>query len=225
MKRENRIPYKGLRFNREEMKQRSVKFLKDILKRRSIREFSDEEIPLQVIKNCLKSANSAPSGANMQPWHFVVVSNREIKKEIRRKAEIEEEEFYSNKAPEEWLEVLEPLGTDANKEFLETAPYLIIIFEKKFERLSDGSKKKHYYTKESVGIATGFLISALHHAGLVSLTHTPSPMNFLNELCKRPSNEKPYLILVTGFPAKNVKVPDISKKDLDSTATFFPDED
>ena len=225
MKRENRIPYKGLRFNREEMKQRSVKFLKDILKRRSIREFSDEEIPLQVIKNCLKSANSAPSGANMQPWHFVVVSNREIKKEIRRKAEIEEEEFYSNKAPEEWLEVLEPLGTDANKEFLETAPYLIIIFEKKFERLSDGSIKKHYYTKESVGIATGFLITALHHAGLVSLTHTPSPMNFLNEICKRPSNEKPYLILVTGFPAKNVKVPDISKKDLDSTATFFPDED
>ena len=225
MKRENRIPYKGLRFNREEMKQRSVKFLKDILKRRSIREFSDEEIPLQVIKNCLKSANSAPSGANMQPWHFVVVSNREIKKEIRRKAEIEEEEFYSNKAPEEWLEVLEPLGTDANKEFLETAPYLIIIFEKKFEKLSDGSIKKHYYTKESVGIATGFLITALHHAGLVSLTHTPSPMNFLNEICKRPSNEKPYLILVTGFPAKNVKVPDISKKDLDSTATFFPDED
>lgn len=221
MKKEKRIPYKKSGYSPGEMKQRSAEFLKDILKRRSLRDFSDKEISLEVIKDCIKAANSAPSGANMQPWHFVVVSDKNVKSEIRKKAEAEEREFYSGRAPEEWLDAISHLGTDANKEFLERAPYLIIIFERKFDKLAGGKIKKHYYTKESVGIAAGFLITALHNAGLVSLTHTPSPMNFLNEICKRPSNEKPYLILVAGLPAEKATVPEIAKKDIDERATFI----
>ncbi len=157
----------------------------------------------------------------MQPWHFVIISNPELKKKIREAAEIEERAFYNGRATKERLADIEKFGTDSDKPFLETAPYLIVIFEKKYDEAEDGTKKKLYYTKESVGIAAGFLISALHQAGLVSLAHTPSPMNFLNDLLQRPSNEKPFLILVTGYPAEETLVPGISKKDLPEISTFF----
>lgn len=221
MKPAKNILYKGMGLSTEEMKHRSAEYLKIILQRRSVRNFSSESIPKEIIQDCLRAANSAPSGANMQPWHFVVAANKNIKHEIRTKAEVEEREFYSGRAPDEWLEALSPLGTDSNKEFLETAPYLVIIFERKFEKLPGGKIKKHYYTKESVGIATGFLITAIHNAGLVSLTHTPSPMNFLNGICNRPANEKPFLILAVGLPAEIANVPEIHKKEIDETATFI----
>jgi nitroreductase len=157
----------------------------------------------------------------MQPWHFVIVRDKEIKKKIREGAEKEEREFYGNRAPEDWLEALEPLGTDQNKPFLESAPVLIVIFEKKYGEDENGKKIKHYYTKESIGIATGFLIAALHKSGLATLTHTPSPMNFLNDILHRPKNEKPFLILVVGHPAKNAMVPNINKKSLDEISSTF----
>lgn len=210
--------YKEYSFS--EMTERSNNFYESIRTRRSIRSFSNKPIPLEVIENCIRAAGSAPSGANLQPWQFVVVSNPEIKKKIRHAAEKEEKEFYSSRAPQEWIDVLRPLGTDEQKPFLETAPYLIVIFEKKYEEESAG-RKKLYYTKESVGIATGFLISAIHNAGLVSLTHTPSPMNFLNKILRRPNNEKPFLILVVGFPSDDTTVPDIKRKSLEEIATFI----
>jgi nitroreductase len=173
-----------------------------------------------VIEDCLLVAGSAPSGANLQPWHFVVVSDAAIKRRIREAAENEEHEFYHRRAPQEWLDALAPLGTDEHKPYLETAPYLIVIFAQSYGLLPDGRKVKNYYVTESVGIATGMLITALHHAGLVSLTHTPSPMGFLNEILGRPSHEKPYLILVTGYPAADAVVPEIGKKPLAEIATF-----
>jgi iodotyrosine deiodinase len=169
----------------------------------------------------LKAAGTAPSGANLQPWHFVVVSKPEIKKKIRIAAEEEEKEFYTNRAPKEWLEALTPLGTDESKPFLETAPYLIAIFYKSYDILPDGKQIKQYYSIESTGIATGFLITAIHNAGLFSLTHTPSPMNFLNEILGRPKNERPFLLLVVGYPAEDAKVPDIKKKSLQEIASFI----
>lgn len=178
-------------------------------------------VPRDIIENCLLAAGTAPNGANLQPWHFVVISDPAIKKEIREKAEKEEQAFYSGKAPEEWLEALAPLGTDAHKPFLEIAPYLIVVFAQSYGKTAENQKIKHYYVQESVGIATGFLIAALHHAGLVTLTHTPSPMGFLNEICGRPAWERPFLILVTGYPAENVQVPNISKKPLAEIATFL----
>jgi nitroreductase len=186
-----------------------------------VRDFSDKPVPIEIIENCIKAAGTAPSGANLQPWHFVVVSDPEIKKKIRIAAEEEEKEFYSKRAPKEWLEVLEPLGTDESKPFLETAPYLISIFYKSYEVLPDGRQVKQYYAMESTGIATGILITAIHNAGLVSLTHTPSPMNFLNEILNRPKNERPFLLLVVGYPAKDAKVPDIQKKSLKEIASFI----
>jgi iodotyrosine deiodinase len=204
-----------------EMLNRSKAFYDDIKRRRTVRDFSDKSVPREIIENCIKSAGTAPSGANLQPWHFVVVSNPEIKKKIRIAAEEEEKEFYSKRAPKEWLEVLEPLGTDENKPFLETAPYLIAIFSKSYEVRSDGRQVKQYYAIESTGIATGLLITAIHNAGLVSLTHTPSPMNFLNEILGRPKNERPFLLLVVGYPATDAKVPDIKKKSLQEIASFI----
>jgi nitroreductase len=185
-----------------------------------VRDFSDKPVPKEVIENCIKAAGTAPSGANLQPWHFVVVSNPEIKKKIRIAAEEEEKEFYSNRAPKEWLEVLEPLGTDEHKPFLEIAPYLIAIFYKSYDLLPDGRQVKQYYAIESAGIATGILITAIHKAGLVSLTHTPSPMNFLNDILSRPKNERPFLLLIVGYPATDAKVPDIKKKSLQEIASF-----
>ena len=205
----------------DEMLKRSELFYEDIKRRRTVRDFSDKPVPRETIENCIKAAGTAPNGANLQPWHFVVVSDLGIKKKIRIAAEEEEKEFYAHRAPNEWLEVLEPLGTDENKAFLEIAPYLIAIFYKSYEVLPDGRQVKQYYAIESTGIATGILITAIHNAGLVSLTHTPSPMNFLNEILNRPKNERPFLLLVVGYPAKDAKVPDIKKKSLQEIASFI----
>jgi nitroreductase len=204
-----------------EMIKRSENFYEEIKKRRTIREFSDKPVPVEIINNGIKSAGTAPNGANLQPWHFVVVSDKQIKHKIRIAAEEEEKEFYSKRAPKEWLEALAPLGTNREKPFLEDAPYLIVIFSKSFDVRPDGKKVKQYYSLESTGIAAGILITALHHSGLVTLTHTPNPMGFLNEILKRPANEKPFLILVAGYPAEGVKVPDIKKKDISEITTFI----
>jgi nitroreductase len=204
----------------EEMKARAREFYEEIRRRRTIREFSDRPIPPGVIEDCLRAAGTAPSGANLQPWHFVVVRDPETKKKIREAAEIEEREFYSGKAPQEWLDALAPLGTDEVKGYLEVAPCLIAVFAQNYALLDDGRKVKNYYVTESVGIALGFLIAALHHAGLATLTHTPSPMGFLSTVLERPANERAYLLLVVGYPADGVKVPDIAKKPLQTIATF-----
>ena len=204
----------------KEMKRRAAQFYADIRRRRSVRDFSSRPVPREVIEDCLRAAGTAPNGANMQPWHFVVVSDPAVKRQIREAAEAEERAFYSGRAPEEWLEALAPLGTDARKPFLEVAPYLIVIFAQNYGLTPDGKKIKHYYVSESVGIATGLLITALHHAGLVCLTHTPSPMNFLSRILHRPPNERPFLILVVGYPADGAMVPDITKKPLEEIATF-----
>jgi nitroreductase len=205
----------------EEMQQRAREFYEEIKRRRTVREFSPRFVPQDIIENCLRAAGTAPNGANMQPWNFVVVSDLTVKRRIREAAEVEEREFYNHRAPPEWLDALAPLGTDWRKEFLETAPYLIVIFAQGYGVLPDGRKVKHYYAQESVGIATGFLIAALHHAGLATLTHTPSPMGFLNDILHRPSNERPFLVLVVGYPADDAKVPVITKKPLEEIATFI----
>jgi iodotyrosine deiodinase len=208
-------------YSSEEMKHRAAEFSSEMQRRRTVREFSDRDVPREIIENCLRAAGTAPSGANMQPWHFVVVSDPSVKREIRVAAEKEEYEFYHHKAPQEWLDALAPLGTDEHKPFLEKAPYLIVIFAQTYGVLPDGRKVKHYYAQESVGIATGMLITAIHHAGLASLTHTPSPMGFLNQLLGRPAQERPFLILVVGYPANDAMVPAISKRSLDEMATFL----
>ena len=203
------------------MRQRAAAFREQLRRRRTVRDFSSQAVDPGVIEDCLLAAGGAPSGANLQPWHFVVVSDPAMKKQIREGAEKEEREFYHGRAPQEWLDALAPLGTDDQKPFLETAPYLIAIFAQSYGVLPDGRKVKNYYVQESVGIATGMLITAIHHAGLVSLTHTPSPMGFLNTILNRPPNEKPYLLLVVGYPAAGAVVPDISKKPLAEIATFL----
>ena len=195
----------------DEMKINSKKFYNSIKNRRSIRDFDKKNFDIQIIKNAILAAGSAPSGANLQPWHFVIIKDKKIKNKIRLAAEKEEREFYNYKAPKEWLNALKPLGTDHKKEFLEKAPYLIAIFEKKYS-FSGKEKVKNYYVKESVGIATGILISSLHLSGLAMLTHTPSPMTFLNKILKRPVNEKPFVLLVVGYPAKKTKIPIFAKQ-------------
>lgn len=209
------------RYSEQEMRDRARSFHEDIRRRRTVREFSDEPIPEGVIEECLAAAATAPSGANMQPWHFVVVRDPAIKRRIREAAELEEQEFYEHRASPEWLEALRPLGTDASKGFLETAPCLIAIFSQKFGLLPDGRKVKHYYPGESVGLATGFLLAALHHVGLATLTHTPSPMGFLNQILDRPRNEKPFLLLVVGYPDDAARVPDIQRKALAEVVSKF----
>lgn len=196
----------------DEMQARADLFLENIARRRTIRDFSDRQVPRSVIEQCLAAARLAPSGANQQPWHFACVSDPEIKRRIREAAEAEEREFYQRRAPDEWLEALLPFGTDANKPFLETAPWLIVVFGQTYGVDADGTQRKHYYVQESVGIATGFLIAALTHAGLGTLTHTPSPMNFLREILGRPENERAFVLLVVGYPGDDVQVPDITKK-------------
>ncbi len=204
----------------EEQRRRARAFREDLSRRRTIRDFSARDIPREVIEDCLAAANTAPSGANRQPWHFVVVTEPSLKRRIRLAAEEEERAFYSGRAPDDWLEALAPLGTDEHKPFLEIAPYLIVIFAQLHGVDASGRRLKHYYVNESVGIATGFLIAALHTAGLATLTHTPSPMRFLNELLDRPSWERPYLILVTGYPSPDVAVPDLAKKGIEEVTTF-----
>jgi nitroreductase len=204
----------------EEMRARAKEFYEEVKRRRTVRDYSDREVPIDIIENCLLAAGTAPNGANMQPWHFAVVSDADIKRKIRQAAEEEEKNFYDERAPEEWLEALAPLGTDWEKPFLETAPYLIAIFAQSYGLTASGKKVKNYYVQESVGIATGLLITALHQAGLATLTHTPSPMNFLSEILGRPSNERPYLLLVVGYPKEDAQVPVITKKTLKEMATF-----
>lgn len=204
-----------------DMLKRAAAFREMMQRRRTVRHFSSRPVPREIIADCLLAAGSAPSGANMQPWHFVVVSDAEVKRRIRAAAEKEEQEFYHGRAPQEWLEALAPLGTDEHKPYLESAPYLIAIFAQSFGALADGRKVKNYYVTESVGIATGMLITAIHHAGLASLTHTPSPMGFLNDILGRPQNERAYLILVVGYPAPEAVVPAISKKALQDFVTFM----
>jgi len=204
----------------EEMRGRAAAFLAEMRRRRSVREFSDADVPREVIEDCLRTAGTAPSGANMQPWHFVVVSDPETKRRIRQAAEKAERDFYQRRATEEWLAALAPLGTDPSKPFLETAPYLIAVFVQQYGLEPDGRKTKHYYPTESVGIATGMLIAAIHQAGLVSLPYTPAPMSFLNEILDRPPNERPMMILVVGYPADGATVPELDKKPLDEIVTF-----
>ena len=205
----------------DEMRERVQEFYADIERRRTVREFSNRPVPRDIIEMALKAAGTAPSGANLQPWHFVVVSGAETKKKIRVAAEIEEREFYEHRASAEWLAALAPLGTDSNKPFLETAPFLIAVFLQKFGELPDGRRVKHYYPVESTGLATGILVTALHQAGLATLTHTPSPMKFLNEILDRPKSERPFLLLVVGYPAEDAEVPDISRKSLEDFTSFI----
>ena len=206
----------------EEMSLNSKKFYDLIKRRRSVRDFKNDVINFEIIKNAILAAGTAPSGANLQPWHFVVIKNRSIKKKIRLAAEIEEKDFYEKKAPQEWLDALKPLGTDKNKSFLEEAPYLIAVFEKK-NSIKNNKRIKNYYVKESVGIATGILIACLHFSGLSMLTHTPSPMNFLNSILKRPNNEKPFVLLVVGKPKNDCEIPVFAtrKKSFNKIATEF----
>jgi len=216
------IPYTtGQEYTVDEMKRRAANFYADLRKRRSVRDFSSQSVPRQIIEDCLRTAGTAPNGANMQPWHFVVVSDALLKQKIRLAAEKEEQNFYQKTAPAAWLEALAPLGTAASKPFLEIAPYLIVIFSQSYGVLPDGKKVKHYYVQESVGIATGLLITAIHQAGLASLTYTPSRMRFLNDILSRPAQEHPFLILVVGYPAENARVPVITKKSLQEIATFM----
>ena len=214
------LPHKT-NYSDEEMLKQSKEFNQLLQKRRTVRDYSNKPVAKEVIENCIKAAGSAPSGANMQPWHFVAISNAEIKSKIRQAAEKEEQEFYEHRASEEWLKALEPLGTDTNKPFLETAPWLIAVFLERYGVDAEGNRIKHYYTPESVGLACGMLITALHNCGLATLTHTPSPMGFLKEILNRPDNERPYLLIVCGHPAEDAKVPDIHRKPLEDIATFF----
>ncbi len=209
-----------LEYPQEQMKQRAASFRTDMQRRRSVRSFSSKPVPREVIEDCLLTAGSAPSGANMQPWYFVVVSEPDVKHRIREAAEKQEYKFYHRNAGQQWLDALSPLGTDYKKPFLETAPYLIVVFARNYGILPNGQKVKHYYVRESVGIATGLLIAAIHNAGLVTLPYTPAKMGFLNSILGRPENERPFLVLVVGYPAEKAMVPEIKKKSLDEISTF-----
>ena len=214
------IPYKGITYPPTITGQRSEAFYEYMERRRSIREFSDKPVAKEVIENLIMTASSAPSGAHKQPWTFCAISNPAIKSKIRVAAEIEEKESYTNRMSEEWLADLKPFGTDWNKPFLEIAPWLIIVFKKAYD-LEEGVKSKNYYVNESVGIACGFLLSAIHNAGLVSLTHTPSPMNFLQKILNRPENERAYLVIPVGYPAEGVQVPNIERKPKEAVVVYY----
>jgi iodotyrosine deiodinase len=216
------VPLSGyLELPAEEMRERASAFLDDVQRRRTVRDFSDRSVPRDIIEMCVLAAGTAPNGAHRQPWRFVIVSAPEIKRAIRLAAEEEERAFYRGRAPEDWLEAVAPLETDDRKPFLESAPYLIVVFAESYAVEESGKKSKNYYVTESVGIATGMLITAIHRAGLVSLTHTPSPMGFLNEILGRPENERPFLILVVGYPAPDATVPGLRRKSLQEIATFI----
>ena len=217
----NFIPYEHpLPFNQEQSLKNVLNFFYFMDERRSLREFSNRPVDQKIIETIIKTASTAPSGAHKQPWTFCAVQSPTIKKQIREAAENEEYESYNGRMSEEWLKDLEPFETDWNKPFLETAPWLIIVFKKVYD-LDENGKKTNYYVNESVGIATGLLISAIHHAGLVTLTHTPSPMNFLSKILERPSNERPFLLLPVGYPPEHAKVPDLKRKPLEEIAKFY----
>ncbi len=215
------IPYSKKTIGADEMTEKAAAFYQWMDERRSCRDFSDRPVPKQVIENILLTASTAPSGAHKQPWTFCVVSDHTIKKQIREAAEKEEKESYENRMSEEWLQDLAPIGTDWNKPFIETAPYIIVVFSRSYEMEGTNKKHQNYYVKESVGIACGFLLAAIHHAGLVALTHTPSPMNFLSKTLNRPENERPYLLIPVGHCADECWVPDIKRKTLDEFAEFY----
>ncbi len=216
------IPLPGWReLSEEEMRDRAEDFLQRMRLRRTVRDFSDRPVPRDVVERCILAGATAPNGANRQPWRFVVVGDPALKRRIREEAEREERAFYAERAPQEWLDALAHLGTDAHKPFLERAPWLIVIFGERYEQCADGRRVKNYYVTESVGIATGILITALHQAGLATLTHTPPHMTFLNEILGRPENERPFLILVVGYPAEGAEVPEITKKGLDEVAIIM----
>ncbi len=221
MKKEEFIPLQTQKLSEKEVIANSENYYKKISKRRSVRDFSDKEVPREVIESILKAAGSAPSGANKQPWTFCVISNTELKSEIRKLAEIEEYENYHGRMSDSWKEDLKYLGTNHIKEFLEVAPYLIVVFKKVYDLDEEGGKLQNYYVNESVGIACGFLITAIHQAGLVTLTHTPSPMKFLQTALGRPKNEKAFLLLPVGYPAKDCKVPDLKRKHLNEISFWF----
>lgn len=206
-----------------EMLERSESFLQDMKRRHSIRSFSDRAVDKQIIENCIKTAGTAPSGANHQPWHFVAISSSEVKKQVRQQAELHEQGFYDGRAGDEWLDALKPLGTDAQKPYLEHAPWLIAVFSQKKGGIHAEDKNTNYYVHESVGIATGMLITSLHNAGLVTLTHTPKPMQFLSKICERPDNERPYMLIIAGYPGEDATVPAHAqvKKSLEDIASFL----
>lgn len=215
------IPYNRDTYTAEEMTNRSREFREWLDKRRTVRTFSDKAVPKEVMENIIMSASSAPSGAHKQPWTFCVIGNAELKSIIRKAAEEEEHTNYHGRMSEEWLEDLQAFATDWNKPFIDIAPWVIVIFRKIYDVDEDGSRKTNYYVTESVGIATGFLLTAIHQAGLVALTHTPSPMNFLGKILKRPKNEKPFLLIPVGYLAENTEVPDLKRKELEEVSVFF----
>lgn len=215
------IRYRPAAFNSEETLQRSRAFYESINRRRTVRDFSDRPVDIEVINNLIRTASSAPSGAHKQPWTFCVVSNPAIKKQIREAAEKEEYESYHGRMTPEWLDDLKPLQTDWKKPFLEIAPYLIVVFKKAYDILPDGTKKNNYYVNESVGLACGFLLAAIHHAGLCALTHTPSPMNFLSKILDRPENERPFLLIPVGYCAEETYVPKLDRKSLEQVARYY----
>lgn len=209
------LDHYGIGFTEEDLLSRSNQHNKLIQQRRTVRDFSNRPVPLEVMENIILAASSAPSGAHKQPWKFCLIASADLKKKIREAAEKEEYENYHGRMSEQWLKDLEPFDTDWNKEFLEIAPYLIVVFKESYGVNAQGEKTKNYYVNESVGIACGFLLSAIHYAGLVSLTHTPSPMNFLAELLNRPKHEKAYLLIPVGYPAENAEVPVLERKPLE----------
>jgi nitroreductase len=222
MPEKNGVPYESYReYPPAEMKQRAAAFCEEMQRRRTVRSFSSRPVDRSIIEACVRAAGTAPSGANAQPWHFAVVGDPAVKRAIREEAEKNERAFYEGRAPGEWLEALRPLATDSSKPFLETAPFLIVIFSESYRLLPDGGRAKNYYIPESAGIAAGMLVAALHTAGLAVLTYTPSPMGFLNRLCRRPDNERPFLVVVTGYPADGATVPDIGRKRLEEIASFL----
>jgi iodotyrosine deiodinase len=216
------VPLRGVRYPVEDMLQRSRSFYHEMDQRRTVREFSDKPVPREVIENLLMTASSAPSGAHKQPWTFCVVSDPALKTKIREAAEKEEYENYHGRMSEEWLEDLQPFGTDWHKPFLEVAPYLIVVFKRAYEFDAVKNKHKNYYVNESVGLACGFLLAAIHHAGLVAVTHTPSPMNFLQQILDRPENERPFLLIPVGYPAYDAQVPKLERKPLEKVAVWYP---
>ena len=214
-------PLEHERLPEDEMLARSAAFLARARRRRSVREFADTPVPRALIENAVAAAGSAPSGANGQPWHFVAIGDPALKRRIRHAAEREERAFYGGRAGDEWLDALAPLGTDAEKPFLETAPWLIAVFMERYRLAPDGTRAKHYYMPESVGMACGLLVTALHQSGLATLTHTPAPMGFLKETLGRPANERPYMLVVTGHPREGATVPAIERKGLDEILTVL----
>jgi iodotyrosine deiodinase len=214
-------PYHPIQYEQDEMLRRSEEYFQLMNERRSVRDFSDREVPIEVINNIIKTASTAPSGAHKQPWTFCVISNKELKHHLRELAEEEERKNYAGRMSDRWIKALEKIGTDAIKEFIDIAPWIIIVMKKTFDYDENGQKINNYYVNESVGIACGFLISAIHHAGLVTLTHTPSPMNFISKALNRPENEKPYLLLPIGYALETATVPDLERKSLEQIAIYY----